>query len=217
MNRRASASRKMITVALALANLCVLTLYVGGWSHSAPRTPAGQGSGRAVLRERPAPDEPVELGEVKLKGKPVKFDDRVEGDDDWLREVTIKVRNKSKKAITYLRLDLTFPETASTGGALFHQIFDGRRSDVPFLQNNPPLLLMPNQSTEISLAAEFDKLKRLIEPRHAPVGSINEVNVRLGEVMFEDGTLYSGGAIFKRNPDQSGPRKWLRVEEQGTN
>lgn len=217
MNKRAPASRKLITVALALANLCVLTLYVTGWSHSAPRTAARQASGRAVLRERPAPDEPVELGDVKIKGKPVKFADRVEGDDAWLREVTLKVRNTSKKAITYLRLDLTFPETAATGGVLFHQVFGGRRSDVPMLEGNPPLLLMPNQSTEVSLAAEFDKLKRLIEPRHSTVGAINEVNVRLGEVMFEDGTLYSGGAIFKRNPDQSGPRKWLRVEEQGTN
>jgi hypothetical protein len=96
-------------------------------------------------------------------------------------------------------------------------VFGGRRSDVPTLQGNPPLLLMPNQSTEFSLAAEFDELKRLIEPRHSRVGAINDINVRLGEVMFEDGTLYSGGAIFKRNPDASDPRKWLRVEGQGTN
>ena len=30
-------------------------------------------------------------------------------------------------------------------------------------------------------------------------------------------TLYSGGATFRRNPDQSSPRKWVRVEEQGAN
>lgn len=217
MNKRASASRKVITVALALANLCVLTLYVSGWSNAPLRTNARQAPGKAVLREHPAPDEPVEIGDIKIKGKSVKFEDRVEGDDTWLREVTLKVRNKSKKAITYLRLDFTFPETASTGKVLFHQVFGGRRSDVPTLRGNPPLLLMPNQSTEVSLAAEFDELKRLIEPRHSRVGAINEINVRLGEVMFEDGTLYSGGAIFKRNPDESDPRKWLRVEGQVTN
>lgn len=217
MGKPASASRRLVTVALALANLCVLTLYVGGWSNATLRTNARQANGRAVLRELPAPDEPVELGDVKIKGKPVKFADRVEDDDTWLREVTLKVKNRSGKAITYLRLDFTFPETASTGNVLFHQVFVGRRSDVPALQGNTPLLLMPNQSTGVSLAAEFDALKKLIERRHAPVGSVNEVNVRLGEVMFEDGTLYSGGTVFKRNPDPSSPRKWVRAENQGTN
>lgn len=215
MNKPASAARKLVTVALALANLCVLTLYVGGWSHAT--TTARQTPGRAVLRELPAPDEPVELGDVKIKGKPVKFADRVADDDTWLREVSLKVKNRSKKSITYLRLDLTFPETAATGNVLFHQVFVGRRSDVPTLRDNPPLLLMPNRSTDVSLAAQFDALKRMIELRHSAVGTINEVKVRLGEVMFEDGTLYSGGAVFKRNPDQSSPRKWVRVEDQGTN
>jgi hypothetical protein len=217
MNNPAPALHNRITVVLVLANLCVLTLYVGGWSPATPRTPARQASGRAVLRERPAPAEPVELGDVKIKDKPVKFGDRFEGDDSWLKEVKLKVKNTSKKPITYLRLDLTFPETASTGSVLFHQIFVGRRPDVPTLQGNLPLLLMPNHSTEVSLAAEFDELKKLIELRHSPVGYVNEVNVRLGEVMFEDGTLYSGGAIFKRNPDQSSPRKWVLVKDQGTN
>jgi len=215
MNTPESALHKRVTVALILANLCVLTLYVSGWSRATLRPAARQNMGRAVVRELPLDNEPVEIGDLKVKGKPFKLGDRfINGEDTWLKEVVFKVKNKSKKPITYVRLDLTFPETTATGNVLFHQVFLGRRPDIPSLRSNKPLMLAPHESMDVSLAPEFDQVKRMIEFRHSAVGTINEVVVRLGEAMFEDGTLYSGGALFRRNPDPSSPRKWVILNEQ---
>lgn len=214
MHKYTSPPRRRITAALVLANLCVLTLYVSGWSYGPPRIPGAQGGGRAVVREHPLNNEPVDIGDIKFRGGGRKFGERFEGGDAWLKDITLKVKNKSEKPVTYLRLDLTFPETRATGNVMLHQLYLGHRSDIPSLLNNQPLLLMPDESLDISLSSQFEEIKRMIEGRQPPVGNIGELVVRLGEVMFEDGTLYSGGALFKRNPDADSPRKWAILTEE---
>ena len=204
--------RKRITLALVLANLSVLTLYVTGWAFAPPRS-LNQDDKKTVARDLPSPNEPVELSDIKFKGKAVKFDEKFEGHNTWLRDVTFKVKNKEKKPITYLRLDFIFPETSSTGPVMLHQLYLGRRFDVPSMSHQEPLRLLPNESTEISLQLQFEDIKNLVESRLPSIGKINKVNVRLGEAMFEDETLYSGGATFKRNPDPNSPRKWIIVRD----
>lgn len=209
---RTTILRKRITLTLVLANLFVLTLYVSGWAFAPPRS-LNQDDKKTVARELPSPNEPVELGDIKFKGKAVKFDEKFAGHNTWLRDVTFKVKNKEKKPITYLRLDFFFPETSSTGPVMLHQLYLGRRSDVPSMNHQEPLRLLPNQSTEISLQFQFEDIKNLVESREPSIGKINKVNVRLGEAMFEDETLYSGGATFKRNPDPNSPRKWVIIRD----
>jgi len=29
---------------------------------------------------------------------------------------------------------------------------------------------------------------------------------------FDDGTLFEAGTMFKRNPDQTDPRKWVKID-----
>lgn len=50
-----------------------------------------------------------------------------DGDGDWLRNLTLKVKNKSDKVITYIVLDLTFPQTATNQHPRvgLHQVFLG--------------------------------------------------------------------------------------------
>lgn len=212
MRKHATTLRKRITLVLVLANMFVLTLYVSGWAF-APSRSHNQDDKKSVVRELPSSNEPIEIGDIKLKSKVVKFDEKFDADETWLRDITLKVKNKGKKTITYLRLDFTFPETSSSGPIMLHQLYLGRRFDSPSTNNREPLRLLPNQSSEVSLESGFEDIKSLVESREPSIGKINKINVRLGEAMFEDDTLYSGGATFKRNPDTSSPRKWVVIRD----
>ena len=220
MEEAPKSPRHIVTAMLVLANLLVLTLYAGGWAH-APSSASGkaaggggnplfvQGGAKKIIREPIINREPVEIGDVKVKGKAVKFGDEIDGDETWLKDVTVKVRNISDKPITYFRITFVFADPVP-GAVNTQNVMLGRRPDFfPLTSRNEPLRLAPGESVTVSLAAYFDEIKSLVEPRHGWIGNVNQVAVSLGDALFEDGTLYSGGSIFRRNPDESSRRKWL--------
>jgi hypothetical protein len=212
-NKTRSALGRRITVLLALSNLLVLILYVSGWTHAVPQEAGLRGKERAVKKAFAPPNEPVEFASLKVKEKAAGLGEKFEAEGDWLRGVTLRIKNRGDRPIVWARLDVTFPETTATGPVMLHQIFLGSRPDLPQTPGVAPLRLMPKETLEVPLASEYDQIKALIELRHASVELIHEVDLRLGEVLFEDGTLWSGGQLFKRNPDASHPRKWLRLSD----
>lgn len=223
MEEAAKSSRHIVTVMLVLANLLVLTLYAGGWAH-APSSASGkaaggggnplfvQGGTKKIIREPIINKEPIEIGDVKFKGRAVKFGDDLDGDETWLKDVSVKVRNVSDKTITCVSLAFVFPDNVRADAVITHHVFLGRRPDFfPLTSRNEPLRLAPGESATVSLTSHLDEIKSLVEPRYGWVGNVNQVAVNLSDALFEDGTLYSGGAVFRRNPDASSPRKWLII------
>jgi hypothetical protein len=199
-------SRKSVITVLVSINAALVLLYVSGWSST---TTAFQNK-QVIIRDLPDSNEPIEIS-MRVKDKPVTFGEGFEEDADWLKNLTLTVKNTSNKPIAYVRLDIIFPETKSTGPALLHQLFLGHRSDVKSTLKQPSLDLLPGNSLDVSLASEHRDIKELIEGRHSPIAYIKEMRVALGEVLFTDGTLYSGGRIFKPNPDPTNPRKWIKA------
>ncbi len=214
MSGAKSTLQKRISAALVVANLFVLTLYVGGWSYSSSKVSRIQDNKKVVEKHFALQTDPIEVIQPKIKTKAVKLGEAFEGESDWLEYVIFKVKNKSDKPITFFQIDLDFPETKATGSIMMHQIFAGQRPDFKSTLNNPPLYLKPGETMEISLKSEYNDIKKHIEMRHPSVENINKLVVRTGDVVFEDGTLYSVGSFFKRNPDPNNPRKWVKVTEE---
>jgi hypothetical protein len=203
-------NRKFTTI-LIVANICLFSLYLSGWSH-AKRQVAPQKE-KAVLRHPGPKNEPIEITEIRAKTKAVKLGEVFEDESDWLKHLTYKVKNRSDKAITFLQIDLDFPETEATAGAIMmHQLFFGQRSDFRSTLNNQPLYIKPNETIEISLERAYDDIKTLIELRHPTVGVINKLTIRTSDVMFEDGALYASGMFYRRNPDPNSPQKWMPID-----
>ncbi len=213
MLKHVSYWQRKAALALVLANLFVFALHVSGRAYVLQGQSGTQGRGRAISREHAPDNEPVIISDIRVRGNPIRFGERFDGNDTWLREITFKVKNRSNKPITYLRLDFLFPETRATGPVMAQQLFLGQRADITSSLSNEPLLLMPNESVEVSLDSQFERFRALIQHRYPSIDHINEITVSLGEVMFEDGTLYSGGDVFRRNPDPNSPRRWVLVTD----
>jgi hypothetical protein len=58
------------------------------------------------------PDAPYEVSNINIKGiKSIKENEPFEEDSDWLKQLRFSIKNRSEKPITFMRVDIYFPET----------------------------------------------------------------------------------------------------------
>ena len=200
---------RRITVLLLAANVSLLTLYVTGLS-STVLGQLGSQNKKRVEKHKTYLKLPIDVSEAKIRDRPITLGEQFDGDADWLKGLKIKITNKSEMPITWIGLNLVFPETRLTGPAMLDQLFIGQCPDMK--TKNPPLDLKPGEEIEVSLESHFDSIKRLIESR-GRLEDVNDVDISVDEVMFADGTLYSGDVIWMPNPDTSSPHKWVKVRD----
>jgi hypothetical protein len=203
------ALKSVITIGLAVASLCGPASYaVAKTNHRV------QGSKKTISSWRTVLVYPVDIGDFRVNGKSVKADEEFEADADWLGNLTFSLKNKSEKTITFVLVDLTFPETASATGSpvALHQIMLGLWPDSKAVRT--PIRFGPGETTEVRLADQYEEIKSLLTLTASSIARVTRIVVRLQEVMFEDGTLWSAGTSYKRNPDSNAPQKWIKVEEQ---
>lgn len=208
-------NRRAITIVLSIANLCLLVIYVSAWIR-----PAAQDK-KTIIKRLTLAKEPVDIS-YKLKGHPLnatKAERAEEGtsaeefdaDQDWIKELTVKLRNKSGKTITYIQLNLHFPEVTKNGRTALQQVFLGVNPDGKAAREE--LKLAPNETVEIPLTEKFEDIKALVETGgKKPIGNVSKMWVEFHAALFDDGTLFEAGTFYKLNPDQKDPRKWVKID-----
>jgi hypothetical protein len=209
--------RRSITGFLIAANICwLLMLFSGGASpHNT------QGNKKTIIRRLPVTHQPLDVS-FELGGQPVESKKAVlsgegvqteefEADKDWLKHLSLKLTNKTNKAITYIVLDVLFPETANVESPRvgLHQIFLGVDYDQKI--HNPELRLGPHESVEVPFAERHEHIKSMIQFK-IPIEQVTQMEIRIHDVLFEDGTLFETGDFFKRNPDANDPKKWIKID-----
>jgi hypothetical protein len=193
-----------MTMILVIANLCLFVVYVGAWT-----SPQAQNNKKTVVKPRTLIREPLEL-EVIHRGNAVKINEEFEGSADWVKNISVKLKNRTAKTITYILIDLDFPEAASIEGAIpQYQATLGNHPDIPI--SHPVLSLGPGESTELSFVEGLDRLKNLITQR-LPIENLTKVEIRIHQVLFDDETLFSSGSMYRRNKDTSDSRKWIPID-----
>lgn len=209
-------NRRAITIILSIANLCLLVNYV-----SASIKPAAQNK-KTIIRRLTLSKEPIAIS-FNLKGQAVNANEAIrseqgisheefEGDSDWIKDLTLKLRNTSDKTITYIQVNLHFPEVTRNGRTALHQIFLGVDPDGRF--HREELRLAPHQTIEIPLSVRYVDLKNLVEKGEGmSLANVTKLWVEFHSALFEDGTLFEVGTLYRRNPDQTDPRKWLKIDK----
>jgi hypothetical protein len=171
------------------------------------------------------PDKIIEKGEdykpplkitlVKSKFGIIETNKKISAGDDWLRGLTIRVRNDSGKTVTSVTIEIQFRRPEYQAGALdlLTPIEYGPNPFAPFERNSPlpaePIL--PNQTKDITLSEQnYDALRAVLDVENYPA-SIKAIKIQVRTVGFNDGTAWHKGKIFKRNPND--PDKWIRENQ----
>jgi hypothetical protein len=160
------------------------------------------------------PKEPVKIGKVKAKGSVVTIGEKFRADDDWLKGLTFSVKNSSDKTITYLEIELSFPreKSAPEDPDAHDRIIYGQYPVLPgetatLHPDQPPI--RPGDTVDIILK-DYEGIREFLNNTHYPL-SISRLEVSVGDVVFDDGTKWSGGGLFRRDPHN--PGGWFRIKE----
>lgn len=171
---------------------------------------AGQAKER-TLKKVSYRDEPVSITKLKVKGTRVGFNQKfITDDDDWFRNLTVSVNNTSSKTVVFIDLMLTFPapEGATQERAASDHMIYGHYPPPPgetgtLHPDQPPL--KPGDRATLVLT-DYEGTRRFLDQVGKPK-SIKEIEVRISEVVFDDGKKWSGGMLFRRDPNN--PNIWL--------
>ncbi len=154
-------------------------------------------------------NEPVEIVTLGNNQKSFKLDEKFNQETDWLKGFSLEFKNKSKKPITYLSIEVDFPETKSTGNIMSFPLSYGlspmrmgKKQDVKTIKSEETVKL---ELTE----RKFETLKSFIETRQL-LDNLSRVDIRIVFVLFEDGTGWSSGHLVQ--PDPNNPKKFIPVE-----
>lgn len=162
-------------------------------------------SGERVRNDK---DDPVTISETKLGDRELARNEEFDADDEWLRNVSFKVKNRSNKNVTFVGIDMYFPDTENTGAIMLRPLRFGQwpaRPDPAMA----PLSLKPGETIEISLGHQYASLKRFLESRQS-ISTIKNLMVRVFVVIFDDGTKWGGGDYYK--PDPGKPSGYSKIK-----
>ena len=175
----------------------------------------GQGNRERGIEKMFQPKEPVEIVDTQVStlqgGKQsVKFGSKFQGSEDWLKGITFKVKNKSGKAIVYMEVYvyITAPDTIPEAHGVLIPVSYGRMPLLPgdFADTPAPNPVANDKEVAIILSDRtYEAYKGLIIEKHGSA-SFDSVRVRIGMIVFDDGTAWDNGHILRQDPDN--PRNW---------
>lgn len=153
----------------------------------------------------------LKIEKVDVDGREIGLSQAFQAGDDWMRGVSVTLRNVSGKQIVSFSLDTAFPETTATGNRMMSSIVYGRRPGLPAevkVAERPPVAA--GESVVLSfLGDEYDKLIRFLNSRQ-PLAGLSKAELSIGMVFFNDGTAWSTGSFMK--PHDTIPNRWTPIE-----
>ena len=163
---------------------------------------------KAIKRNAIYRDAPVEVAELRVKDQTVAFDEAFEAGPEWLKDVSLKIRNSSETNIVCIWVKVVFHET--TPHPSQHLIIVGQPTNTASIRDRRPLELKPGEVLRLSLADEYKELKTLVEHSMA-VESVSRLNLEVDRAYFDDGTMWDMGGTYRPDPER--PGKWILVRQ----
>lgn len=179
-----------------------------------------QGGGEKSLKKTAHRNPVTEIVRLKVKGVPVEFDRKITADDDWLKGLTVTVKNTSLKPITYLEVELElFGKEDEASGRLpvVYPLSYGTYTGNTPAPDGPPAseVIEPGGLADITLTDEvYASLLMTLSASGYPV-TMKHVQLTVTDVIFADGSRWYKGMTLRRDP--ANPAKWLKVKDVGQN
>ncbi|HEX8747940.1 MAG TPA: hypothetical protein VF717_12130 [Pyrinomonadaceae bacterium] len=171
-------------------------------------TSAAYSREKVVERSRPFPKAPVEMADLKSRGQTLIFGRAFEGGAGWLKDLSFSVRNTSRKNIVFISLAIDFTEI-KIPSIFRHNVFLGRPTNTNCCKHLPLLSLKPGEAINVPLSREYEQFGQTVE-KYYGADAVSTIAIVLGQVHFEDGTMWDLGETYRPNTEQVG--KWVRVD-----
>ncbi|HEY3136439.1 MAG TPA: hypothetical protein VGL29_10465 [Blastocatellia bacterium] len=127
--------------------------------------------------------------------------------DDWLEDLTFTLENTSAKRITYVDVELDFPETQGDRPMMVvNQLGIGRPPyGHEWTKQIAPLMLEPGDKLTFNLSAQqLQMIKDFLALRKFQLKQLSRVIIRLGYLIFDDGIKWEIGRYYRPNPNAPG-------------
>lgn len=198
-------------------------------------------STKALLLRFPSDHDPVRIvkvmsGSTELKSSGLKYpntsvwETNFDSGDDWLADISLRIRNVSPKTITYLEVSCVLQESSDWQAeiAKHHTVpvvgnasnAVGRRPEQALYSTRlkrplkpdtrPTLELAPGQELTVQLEDPegYPALKSLVE-QNQPISSETACNGGINTVFFQDDTVWHGMGGEYSKP--VGPGEWVNI------
>jgi len=218
---------------LLLALVCVIAgilgLALGARSPAAAASPVSlppQSDEKSIeISERP--DELVEFRTLRLNDVEIAPNRKFSASAlaaksggqvvDWIQNLQFSLRNRTDKRITYIGFELQFPDTGATGPLMVYREFGigiHPNAGTPagaVLRNDVPLSLGPGETATAILSADrLRRIKHFIGLRNFQLADLSRVVVKVLNVFFDDGVMWSTGHYYK--PNIAAPGGYERID-----
>lgn len=167
-------------------------------------------------------DQQIQTGISGARGE-VKQGTSFQADEDWLKNMTISLTNRTDKPIVCAQLRLWFPDTGNGTTAqpmANYAITVGRRpksslyhadgSKIPPDPAKKVLLLAPGETLVIHVGDYIDSIRPTIENLgNTPFSHVTRLNIEPTDFYFSDGMRWVGHAYYL--PDPHHPGKYTKL------
>lgn len=151
---------------------------------------------------------PVEIVGLSIQGKTANFRKETIAGKDWLKSLTLNIKNNYNKSIVYMEVHLEIPKAGKMDYPLRLPITFGQMP--PTADDNQPLKILkkvtPDSTKKLPLSeSTYDFLVTYM--RENQVDDIDEMEVIIEFVLFDDDTAWSKGEMMRRDPNN--PDRWV--------
>ncbi len=139
---------------------------------------------------------------------------KFEAGDDWLKNLSLELRNRTSEDIVYLSIKMCFPETVMTGPKVCPNVVLGQLPEkaaytitgekIPPAPREP-LLLAPGKTLTVSFGADESGFRAAIN-RRQPFSTVSQCQIDI-DLYFENGIRWNGHEYYAPDPNNPGRYK----------
>ncbi|MBA2334067.1 MAG: hypothetical protein H0V90_03925 [Blastocatellia bacterium] len=142
---------------------------------------------------------PIVVVSRELGDKTFEKQKHVLGERDWLKHLTLGIKNVSDKNIVHFQIDLVIPKQGQMTGPAGVSIFFGRRSAPAITYPGDPTL-RPSEAVKVKVTDnDFFRWDKVL--KKYGVDDFESVTLDIREVHFEDGTGWKLGIPLQQDPN----------------
>jgi hypothetical protein len=171
-------------------------------------------------------NQQIQPGQSGARGA-VKHGTPFQADEDWLKNMSISVTNRTDKPIICAQFRLWFPDTGdgtpahamtsyviTIGQRPESSLYYANDSKIPQDTTKKALLLAPGAALVIPIAREFEAIQSTIEGvGNIPFSQVTRVEIEPIMFYFPDGMRWDAVAAGYYNPDPLHPGRYTKLND----